>query len=91
MQVNQASNQLDAIENMALMNLTEVMGNMTQLENIYQQRRAADMEKAEQQQRNGVYHVFSPETDAQDKAMVENYEKTTGQKRYESKGMIDFK
>lgn len=89
-QINQAGNQIDAIENMAITNLTEVMGNMTQLKNLYQQRRTADMNGVDQQISNGSFHFYSPETDAQDKAMIENYEKITGQKRYESKGMVDF-
>ena len=91
MQMNQAGNQIEAIENMAMMNLTNMLANKAQLENIRQQKIAADAAAAEQSIRNGSYHFYSPETDAQDRTMIENMERAAGAKRYESKGMIDFR
>ena len=91
MQLNQAGNQLEAIENMAMMNLTNMLVNKAQLENIRQQKIADDAAKVEQSIRNGSYHFYSPETDVQDKTMIENMERASGKNRYESKGMIDFK
>lgn len=91
MQMNQAGNQIETIESMAMMNLTNMLVNKAQLENIRQQKIAADAAAAEQSIRNGNFHFYSPETDTQDKAMIENVENISGKSRYESKGMINFK
>ncbi len=88
-QARQAGVQIEAIKQMAIMQLSNAMGDQIQIRNVRQMQDTADKQRQEEQQMNGSYHFFNP-GDPGDRVMLESYEADTGRKFYQSQPMPDF-
>lgn len=88
-QARQAGAQIEAIKQMAIMQLSNAMGDQIQIRNVRQMQDTADKQRQEEQQMNGSYHFFNP-GDPGDRVMLESYEADTGRKFYQSQPMPDF-
>ena len=88
-QARQAGAQIEAIKQMAIMQLSNAMGDQIQIRNVRQMQDTADKQRQEEQQMNGSYHFFNP-GDPGDLVMLESYETDTGRKFYQSQPMPDF-
>ena len=88
-QARQAGAQIEAIKQMAIMQLSNAMGDQIQIRNVRQMQDTADKQRQAEQQMNGSYHFFNP-GDPGDRVMLESYETDTGRKFYQSQPMPDF-
>ncbi|WP_303163009.1 hypothetical protein [Mitsuokella multacida] len=90
LQASQAGNQIQALRNLAVTNLTTNMGDLAKIRYMNSLIDSAEADKQYVQQRNGSYHFYDPYNSEEDQKMLENYYRVTGVQPYVSSGMPDF-